>query len=448
MNQYDKTDYKAQSTFRSAEMCLCQIFLQSESAYACVAELGELGVVQFRDLSPDLNLFQRKYVNEVRRCDEMERKLRYLEAEINKDKIRMSYKGENPPAPEPREIIDLESTFEKLENELKEVTQNEITLRTHFLELTELKHVLEKTTIFLEGVYEPPEDQTNFPNEEGRALAARLGFVTGVIVRDKLRTFENVIWRVCRGNVFIRQAEIEDALEDPATRAKTHKSVFIIFYQGDQLKVRVVKVCEGFRATIYPCPENFSERHAMAIVVKSRIKDLNIILDQTNGHRKRVLKTAAKKIKVWYIKVRKIKSIFHTLNLLNMDVTKKGLIAECWVPCLEINNISIALRRGTEASGSSVPPILNKINTNETPPTYIHVNKFTSAFQSMIDSYGIASYREINPAPFTIISFPFLFAVMFGDIGHGLIMTLFAAWMVIKEKAIKNKINSEVIVIY
>lgn len=43
------------SLFRSEEMTLCQLFLQSEAAYACVSELGELGLVQFRDLNPDSN---------------------------------------------------------------------------------------------------------------------------------------------------------------------------------------------------------------------------------------------------------------------------------------------------------------------------------------------------------------------------------------------------------
>lgn len=37
--------------FRSEEMALCQLFLQSEAAYACISELGELGLAQFRDVS-------------------------------------------------------------------------------------------------------------------------------------------------------------------------------------------------------------------------------------------------------------------------------------------------------------------------------------------------------------------------------------------------------------
>ena len=42
---------------RSEEMTLCQMFLQSEAAYACVSELGEIGLVQFRDVSDSFKFF-------------------------------------------------------------------------------------------------------------------------------------------------------------------------------------------------------------------------------------------------------------------------------------------------------------------------------------------------------------------------------------------------------
>ncbi|KAH9629849.1 hypothetical protein HF086_011499 [Spodoptera exigua] len=170
------------SLFRSEEMTLCQLFLQSEAAYACVSELGELGLVQFRDLNPDVNAFQRKFVNEVRRCDEMERKLRYLEKEIRRDGIPMlEIPGECPEAPQPREMIDLEATFEKLENELREVNQNAEALKRNYLELTELKHILRKTQVFFDEMADPSreEEQVTLLGEEGLMAggqALKLGY--------------------------------------------------------------------------------------------------------------------------------------------------------------------------------------------------------------------------------------------------------------------------------
>lgn len=77
------------------------------------------------------------------------------------------------------------------------------------------------------------------------------------------------------------------------------------------------------------------------------------VLGQTQDHRHRVLVAAAKNIKNWFVKVRKIKAIYHTLNLLNLDVTQKCLIAECWCAVSDLEKIQLALRRGTVSGPSA-----------------------------------------------------------------------------------------------
>ena len=78
-NRRDSSSYDNQIIF----------IYKSEAAYSCVDELGSLGIVQFRDVNTDVNLFQRKFVNEVVRCAEMERKLKFFEKEITRGGIKV-----------------------------------------------------------------------------------------------------------------------------------------------------------------------------------------------------------------------------------------------------------------------------------------------------------------------------------------------------------------------
>lgn len=91
--------------FRSEEMCLAQLFLQAASAYDCVSELGEAGLVEFRDLNPSVTTFQRKFVTEMRRCEEMEKTLGYLLQEIKRADISLLDSEVNPVAPLPKTCL-------------------------------------------------------------------------------------------------------------------------------------------------------------------------------------------------------------------------------------------------------------------------------------------------------------------------------------------------------
>ena len=68
----------------------------------------------------------------------------------------------------------------------------------------------------------------------------------------------------------------------------------------------------------------------------------------------------------------------------------------------------------------------------------------TGVFQSIVDTYGIPRDREVNPAGFTIVTFPFLFALMYGDVFHGSMLFLFASYLVVMEKKLAQGPMNEV----
>jgi len=181
--------------------------------------------------------------------------------------------------------------------------------------------------------------------------------------------------------------------------------------------------------------------------IEVRLEDLKRVLERTNEHNLRVLAKVASQLELWKAQVLREKSIYHTMNLFNYDVGRRCLIAEGWCPDNDNDRRTIAeaLRVANNRSGALAKTVLQVVDTVDTPPTYYKTNVFTENFQAIIDSYGIARYREINPAPFTVITFPFLFGVMFGDVGHGFIFLLIALYLLWNEKKfLKMSLNEMV----
>ncbi|XP_061554212.1 V-type proton ATPase 116 kDa subunit a 2 [Phycodurus eques] len=440
--------------FRSEEMCLAQLFLQSGSEYDCISQLGELGLVEFRDLNPSVSSFQRRFVSEIKRCEEMERILGYLLREIQKAKIAVPEDDESPLAPPPRQVLEIMEQLQRLEMELSEVARNKEKLRRNLLELIEYTHMLKITRTFIHRrsrhealgpQYEefPTMDTDAVSGYTGmQRLGAKLGFISGLIQRVKVEAFERMLWRVCKGYTILSYAEVGENLADLDTGEISKNVVFLISFWGDQIGQKVKKICDCYHCHLYPHPENDEERADMLDSLRTRIQDLNNVLHRTEEYLRQVLQRAAESAYSWVVQVKKMKAIYHILNLCSFDVTNKCLIAEVWCPVSDLANLRGALEEGSRKGDATVPSFVNRIPSADTPPTLVRTNKFTCGFQSIVEAYGVGDYREVNPAPYTIITFPFLFAVMFGDLGHGAVMSLFALWMVLTEKKQKRKRSS------
>ncbi|KAJ2958854.1 hypothetical protein NQZ79_g5578 [Umbelopsis isabellina] len=444
----------AQTTlFRSEEMSLVQLYIPSEIAQPTVTELGELGLLQFRDLNPDVNAFQRSFVSEIRRLDEMERQCRFFEKQLDKSEISsrtLTSANYHARARSAQEIDDLEERLREHEVRILQMNNSHETLQRKYLQLTELRHVLRETAVFFEQA-ESRQDSIRslFDNQDNDTapllerdveqanfdgVGLNLGYVTGVISKSRLPTFERVLWRSLRGNLYMNSAEIDEPITDPVTDEVMEKTVFIIFAHGREIISKIKKISESLGGTIYTVDESPDKRRDELLEVTSRIEDLNNVLSNTNQTRRAELLKVAENLTAWFTIVRKEKAIYHAMNLFNYDATRKCLIAEGWCATSDIPVIQNALRTATESSGSNVSSILTELRTRKKPPTFHRTNKFTEGFQSIIDAYGIARYREVNPGLFTIITFPFLFAIMFGDTGHGILMLLVALYLVLNEK--------------
>ncbi|KAM0942870.1 hypothetical protein DsansV1_C14g0131951 [Dioscorea sansibarensis] len=438
---------------RSEEMQLVQVIVPIESAHLTISYLGDLGLLQFKDLNADKSPFQRTYANQIKRCGEMARKLHLFREQMAKAGISSAAMAG---AQTHVDFDDLEIKLGELEAELVEVNANNEKLQRTYNELLEYKLVLQKTGEFFysaqssaaaqqreigahqvgDGSLESPllEQMLSDPSKQ-----VKLGFMCGLVPKEKSMAFERILFRATRGNVFLKQVQIDEPVTDPVSGEKVAKNVFVVFYSGERAKTKILKICEAFGANRYPFTEDFGKQMQMTEEVSGRITELKTTIDIGLLHRDNILKTIAHQFEQWSHLVRREKSIFHTLNMLSLDVTKKCLVGEGWCPVFATSQIQDALQRATFDSNSQVGSIFQVLQTRELPPTYFRTNKFTTAFQEIVDAYGVAKYQEANPGVFTIVTFPFLFAVMFGDWGHGLCLLVGTLLLIIREKKLSSQ---------
>lgn len=419
-------------------MVLLEMTMQREAAHQTVERLGELGYVEFKDLSSHLNAFQRQYANEVKRCEELDRIIRYFDEQILKSEVTFA-SGENFPGDDEEtneygNILDsYEKDFSNDEKELRDLSGNLDQMIAEKNKAEEFSYVINLASQFFKGDEESYSDDS----EAGMLAGSRgssLGYMTGVIPREKIPSFLLLIYRSTRGNVVPRFAEIPVPLFDQKSGKMIEKNVFAVFFGASAAKEKVKKVCEALGASIHDFPEQ--DIAGTKRSVEQKIGELETTIESTKSRVTDILSKISVNLPRWKERVHKEKAIFHTLNLFNYDI-KGSVVAIGWCAEKNVENVKREMEEARLGSNAQVPSICDIIQTNETPPTFFETNRFTEVFQNIINSYGIPDYKEVNPAVASTILFPFLFAVMFGDFGHGILLTLFSFAMVIFEKKLK-----------
>uniref|UniRef100_A0A8D1GAG5 V-type proton ATPase subunit a n=2 Tax=Sus scrofa TaxID=9823 RepID=A0A8D1GAG5_PIG len=434
------------SMFRSEEVALVQLFLPTAAAYTCVSQLGELGLVEFRDLNASVSAFQRRFVVDVRRCEELEKTFTFLQAEVRRAGLALPLPEGVLLAPPPRDLLRIQEESDRLAQELRDVRGNQQALRAqlHQLQL--------HSAVLSQGHGHGPQlaaTHTDMPLERTPLLQApggphqdlRVNFVAGAVEPHKAAALERLLWRACRGFLIASFRETEQQLEDPVTGEPATWTTFLISYWGEQIGQKIRKITDCFHCHVFPFAEQEEARLGALQQLQQQSHELQEVLGETERFLSQVLGRVQKLLPPWQVQIRKMKAVYLALNQCSVSTTHKCLIAEAWCATRDLPTVQQALQDSSSEAGVSA--VVHRIPCRDMPPTLVRTNRFTASFQGIVDAYGVGRYQEVNPAPYTIITFPFLFAVMFGDVGHGLLMFLFALAMVLAENrpAVKTAQN-------
>ena len=345
-------------------------------------------------------------------------------------------------------LDDIEPKIHEVEDELNGLKETQDLLSKNHNALKEQKLVLQLgTKIYTKkdlgrSLAAPSVERSSATelmalSEFATTGSSLLGQVSGVIKKEQALSLERVLFRATRGNAVFETEPIEEQLLDVDSKGSNEsvdKVFFMVLFAGEVMRDKISKICSYFGATLYKFPEAAEDLAAMSHEVEMRLGESEEILSKGAQVINELLLAFAANYQTWNFVVQKEKMVFDTLNMCEFDIKRHVFVAEGWVPCVQYETVVQALQDATTECGLDTRPIINKLDSRLTPPTYIPVTNFTSGFQALVNTYGTPRYREANPGAFCCIFFPFLFGIMFGDFGHGLILACFGYFLITKEK--------------
>jgi len=417
--------------YRSEDMVLLGFRMQREAAQHSILKLGQLGMVQFQDLNKNTSAFQRDFSVQVRRCDELERKMRYLDDEVKKSGI-FTVRPDSDDV-ELASFDSLERSVEQKEHDIRELTGQFESLVLQLNRTREHMEVLERD---LHGGMDA------LPSSAGN-VAGGLNILCGCMPLSQTEIFQRLVFRTTRGNAIVRIDEIPEPFENPMQGEEVQKGVFVVFFSATRLRDKLKRLAELSGGTIYNYVESREELLSVRQKLRANYETVGTALAQNAQVRRAALSHVAHQLPEWRRQVVTEKSVFGVMNM--MEFAGPTVHGKGWCPLAELDNVKWVLHEAERECGAQVATIVEVLDTKETRPTYFATNKITGTFQGIVDAYGIARYKEANPGVWTVVTFPYLFGVMYGDIGHGLMLTVFAALLIMFERQMESKPLNEIV---
>ncbi|KAH8252446.1 hypothetical protein KR032_000003 [Drosophila birchii] len=498
--KFPRGQKKVKSFFRSEDMELCQLLLHVDNAFDCVMELGHNGMLQFNNIYDEDRLLNNLYTKKVTQCHEYLRLVDNLHQQIIQLNVNEVFypNVDIEDRMRERDLRKYGESLRRLHLEATTVMEHYHRLETRRYRMMEQCFAITKADKFMtadrgsELLYSEStmgvlvQDITVPPSHVH--YGSQLSYLLGTIRADKFCSFELILYRLCSTNVIIRFAEMRDPIIVYTTRKPEKVRMFAVLMISSSSTIwpKVHKICAHYQVHIHDCPTSANRRTERIKELTEEIKNIKKVLKEAEKMRRQVLEVAARDLFIIRVNLRKALRVYDLMNRLRLVGgvhEAKYLLAEVYLPVSELANARDTLINANRLSAGADQPVstddrkldddpvdsdleemkrkkyddmenanyatrpmlLKKTRmVNHIPPTFFRVNKFTRGYQNLIDAYGMADYKELNPAPYTIITFPFLFAVMFGDIGHGILLVLFAVLMIWRAKQIEKEQVSSV----
>ena len=445
-----------------------------------IASLEEPSL-EFIDINENNLEAKKSFLPLIKRCENMEIKLSDLEKFANefnipiehykeynefknalsKDQLKRDVKdnsyfdfAENEILEDYKTVCDLYESYNKIKENLIIEIQRKITLEKYF-SLTAATIIDQNNPRSRKRSIPAYESNKNIINNVLNQSISNASVdsivrenqyepITGLCyASDELR-MKRMIFRVSHDKVLCTFFDAEFPEE---FTPKEPMKIFVMFCPKiDYLIAKMIKVCEVYNCPRFDIPDNYVG-HVMEIlpdIFEKILEHKNYLLEA-----KKTLKSyledyilIKKKLQLYKIYFKREKLIF--LNLAKCNCGDNFIDGEIWV--LQKNFEKLKHEINTRVDDDSTATFIDVKDYGMERPTYIDVNEFTYPFQEIVNQYGIPNYHEINPGYFTIITFPFLFGIMFGDVGHGLILlfiTLYLFNLANKNRKKQGVINSD-----